>query len=106
RVGRFAIGPRISMKPARATFVLAIFVGTALAQPVVDAQAPAKVARIGWMSRASATAKDANMDAFRQGMRELGYVEGRTFMIEPWYAGGRGEMLADQAAAREPSRRE
>ena len=27
------------------------------------------------------------MDAFRQGMRELGYVEGRTFLMEPRYAG-------------------
>ena len=91
------------MKPARATFVLAIFVGAALAQPVVDVQAPAKVARIGWMSRASATAKDANMDAFRQGMRELGYVEGRTFVMEARYADGKSEMMADQAADLERS---
>src|SRR5438132_419980 len=35
------------------------------------AQQPAKIARIGWMSRGNACAPDANMNAFRQGMREL-----------------------------------
>src|SRR2546429_7698402 len=50
------------------------------------------------MSRAGPTAKDANMDAFRQGMRELGYVEGRTFVMEPRYADGKRELMPEQAA--------
>ena len=67
------------------------------------AQQPAKIARIGWMSRAGPTARDANMDAFRQGMRELGYVEGRTFVMEPRYADGKNELMPDQAAELERS---
>jgi putative tryptophan/tyrosine transport system substrate-binding protein len=62
------------------------------------AQRPPKVARIGWMSRGNATAIDTNMDAFRQGMRELGYVEGRSFVMEPRYADGKSELMPDQAA--------
>ena len=59
-------------------------VGGAATWPVVArAQQAVKVARIGWMSRGSATANDPNMDAFRQGMRELGYVEGQSFVMEP-----------------------
>ena len=65
---------------------------------VADAQAPTKVARIGWMSRGNPTASDADMDAFRQGMRELGYTEGQAFVIEPRYAGGKRELLPEQAA--------
>ena len=80
-----------------------IVLGTALAPPVAEAQAPTKVARIGWMSRGGPTAKDANMDAFRQGMRELGYVEGRTFVMEPRYADGKNELMPDQAAELERS---
>ena len=46
--------------------------GGAVAWPVVArAQQVVKVARIGWMSRGNATANDPNMNAFRQGMREL-----------------------------------
>jgi putative tryptophan/tyrosine transport system substrate-binding protein len=74
-------------------------VGGAAAWPVVArAQQVAKVARIGWMSRGNATANDPNMNAFRQGMRELGYVEGQSFLLEPRYADGKIELMPDQAA--------
>jgi len=86
------------MKPRQANFLLMIVLGAVLAPPVADAQVPTKVARIGWMSRAGPTAKDANMDAFRRGMRELGYVEGQTFVMEPRYADGKNELMPDQAA--------
>jgi putative tryptophan/tyrosine transport system substrate-binding protein len=62
------------------------------------AQQDVKVARIGWMSRGSATANDPNMNAFRQGMRELGYVEGQSFVMETRYAAGKAELMLDQAA--------
>jgi putative tryptophan/tyrosine transport system substrate-binding protein len=73
--------------------------GAAAAWPVVArAQQVAKVARIGWMSRGNATANDPNMNAFRQGMRELGYVEGQSFLLEPRFADGKIELMPDQAA--------
>jgi len=90
------------MKLKQVTFLLTMVLGTVLA-PVVEAQAPTKAARIGWMSRAGPTAKDANMDAFRQRMRELGYIEGRTFVMEPRYAEGKNELMPDQAAELERS---
>ena len=46
--------------------------------PLVDAQQPAKVPRIGHVLAASPSAVPARIDAFRQGLRELGYVEGKT----------------------------
>src|SRR5215831_4304932 len=61
-------------------------------------QSPSKAARIGWMSRGNPTASDPAMDAFRQGMRELGYVEGQTFVMEPRYADGKSERMPEQAA--------
>jgi putative tryptophan/tyrosine transport system substrate-binding protein len=86
------------MKPRHVTVLLLIALGAVLAPLVVDAQAPTQVARIGWMSRGNPTASDAAMDAFRQGMRELGYVEGQTFVMEPRYAGGKSELMPEQAA--------
>jgi putative tryptophan/tyrosine transport system substrate-binding protein len=64
----------------------------------VRAQQPPKVARIGWMSRGNTTPNDPFMNAFRQGMRELGFVEGRSFVIEPRYADGKTELMPAQAA--------
>jgi len=74
-----------------------IALGAVLTPLVANAQAPTKVARIGWMSRGNPTASDPAMDAFRQGMRELGYMEGQTFVLEPRYADGKSELMPEQA---------
>jgi putative tryptophan/tyrosine transport system substrate-binding protein len=86
------------MKPRHVTVLLMIALGAMLAPLVADAQAPTKVARIGWMSLGNPTASDPAMDAFRQGMRELGYMEGQTFVMEPRYADGKSERMPEQAA--------
>jgi putative tryptophan/tyrosine transport system substrate-binding protein len=62
------------------------------------AQQSAKIGRIGWMSRGNASGPDGNMNAFRQGMRELGYTEGQGFVIEPRYADGKTGVMPAQAA--------
>jgi putative ABC transport system substrate-binding protein len=62
------------------------------------AQQPVKIARIGWLSRGNASTPDATMNAFREGMRELGYAEGQSFAIEARYADGKAELMAAQAA--------
>jgi len=90
------------MRPRQVTFLLMIVLGV-MTPLLADAQAPTKVARIGWMSRGNPTAKDQNMEAFRQGMRELGYVEGQTFVMEPRYAAGKSELMPEQAVELERS---
>ncbi len=53
------------------------------AAPLVLAQpAPKKVARIGYIAAVSATADAPRLEAFRQGLRELGYVEGQNLQID------------------------
>ena len=52
----------------------------------VDAEQPAKIPRIGYLSATSLTAISARTEAFRQGLRELGYVEGKNIVIEYRYA--------------------
>lgn len=91
------------MKPRQITFLLMTVLGVVLTPLVADAQSQSKVARIGWMSRGNASASDADMDAFRKGMRELGYVEGQTFVMEPRYAAGKSELMPEQAVELERS---
>jgi putative tryptophan/tyrosine transport system substrate-binding protein len=90
------------MRPRHVTFLLMLVLGV-MTPLIADAQAPTKVARIGWMSRGNPTAKDQHMDAFRQGMRELGDVEGQTFVMEPRYATGKSELMPEQAVELERS---
>jgi putative ABC transport system substrate-binding protein len=64
-----------------------------------EAQQVGKVPRIGYLEIASAELPiaQAMIDAFRQGLRERGYVEGQTFVIEYRAAAGRVERLSDLA---------
>jgi putative ABC transport system substrate-binding protein len=64
---------------------------------LASAQQSTKVVRIGWMSVGSPTANDANMTAFRRGMSELGYIEEKTFAMEPRFGDGKDEVLPEQA---------
>lgn len=86
------------MKTTHATLLGPIVLWIVMAPLVAGAQAPPKAARIGWMSGGTATGSDPAMNAFRQGMRELGYVEGQTFALEPRYAAGKNDVMPEQAA--------
>ncbi len=62
-----------------------------------DGQQPKNVPRIGFLSAASASAISACSEAFRQGLRELGYVEGKNIVIEYRYAEGKLDRLSELA---------
>ena len=79
---------------ARLGLALILFIGLVGAPLTAGTQQPAKVPRIGWLSIASHTAEVSHLlEAFSQGLRELGYVEGRTITIEYRFADGRPERL-------------
>lgn len=64
-----------------------------------QAQQAGKIPRIGWLSVGSASREPAeNLEAFRRGLQQLGYVEGRSITIEYRYAEGRQDRLPELAA--------
>ena len=77
---------------------IALVGATAVAWPLAaHAQTPQKMARIGWLSAGSRTASPHLVEAFLQGLRELGYVEGQTFAMEYRWAEGQQERLPELA---------
>ena len=54
----------------------------------VPAQQPTKVPRIGYLNASSATSAASRVDAFRRGLRQLGYVEGKNIVVEYRFAEG------------------
>ena len=75
--------------------------GAAAAWPLsVNAQPSAKIPRIGLMVTGSLQSPEARvqLDAFRQGLRQLGYTEGRNIAIEYRGADGRIERFPNLAA--------
>jgi putative ABC transport system substrate-binding protein len=70
--------------------------GAAAAWPLAAGAQPAKIARIGFMRAAGPNEKD--FDAFRSGLRALGYVESQNIVIEQRYAAGAYDRLGELAA--------
>jgi putative tryptophan/tyrosine transport system substrate-binding protein len=66
-----------------------------VAWAVAEAQQPKKVPRIGFLSATSPSAIAARVDAFLQGLRELGYLEGKNIVIEWRYAEGKLDRLSE-----------
>jgi putative tryptophan/tyrosine transport system substrate-binding protein len=83
------------MKKAAVPSILIAVVLLAVAV-TVEAQQPKKVARIGFLA-ATTAASPARFEAFRQALRELGYVEGKNIVIEWRRAEGKFDQLPDLA---------
>ncbi|MBI3061199.1 MAG: ABC transporter substrate-binding protein [Deltaproteobacteria bacterium] len=64
----------------------------------VEAQQPKKVPRIGFLESGGAERTKSRLAAFEQGLRELGYVQGKNILIEQRYAAGQFEKLPELAA--------
>ncbi|HEV8719933.1 MAG TPA: ABC transporter substrate-binding protein [Candidatus Binatia bacterium] len=76
--------------------IVALAVILAMCGAVATAQQTKKVPRIGFLAATGSTT--GRIDAFRQGLRELGYVEGKNIVIEWRFAEGKRERLAELAA--------
>src|SRR5207244_3954062 len=65
---------------------------------VAQAQQPTKIPRIGFLTASSPSVISARLEAFRQGLRELGYVEGKNTVVEDRYAEEKIDRLRALAA--------
>ena len=82
----------------RRRFVGTLAGGLAIARTIGEAQSAAKVYRVGFLLGASGESVASLFHALDEGLRELGYVEGRNIVFEQRYADGKMERLPDLAA--------
>ena len=79
----------------RRTFITLF--SSAAAWPLAgNAQTPPKIPRVGYLG--SFTPEAGGLEAFRHGLRDLGYVEGQTIALEVRWAEGRSERLPELAS--------
>src|SRR4051794_18975786 len=83
----------------RRSFIAGI-IGSAAVLPLLARAQPqaGKVPRIGFLGVTSPSDRPSLLDAFRQGLRELGWVEGQNIVIDYRFAEGRLDRLPDLAA--------
>ena len=86
---------KLKLRLATASVALILVVAGAA---IAEAQQPGKVPRIGYLSATSPSVNPTRIEAFRQGLRELGYVEGKNIIIEWRYAEGNLDRLRELAA--------
>jgi putative ABC transport system substrate-binding protein len=82
----------------RLAFTITLLLGGLFSPSAAEAQQAAKVARIGYLVPNPAADNPHLREAFLQGLRDLGYVEGRNLVIDYRYAEGRFERLPVLAA--------
>jgi putative ABC transport system substrate-binding protein len=79
-----------------------LLAGTALTWPLpVCAQQPTKIWRVGWIWNGRSTRSTGNpteMAGFRQGLKDLGYIEGQNIIVDYRFAEGQVDRVADLVA--------
>lgn len=83
----------------KTTLASLLFAGALLAiAATAEPQQPTKVARIGFLVDGPLSTHSTRIQAFRQGLRELGYVEEKNIAVEYRYAAGMSDRLSDLAS--------
>jgi putative tryptophan/tyrosine transport system substrate-binding protein len=88
------ISTRLSLVRGKVLKTLILVTFMLVFVPLAEAQQPKKVPRIGYVS-ASGDPKTPgpNLEAFRQGLRDLGYIEGKNILVEFRYAEGKLDRI-------------
>ncbi|HXV83869.1 MAG TPA: ABC transporter substrate-binding protein [Candidatus Binatia bacterium] len=84
------------MKKKRLVWLLAALLASNAS--IAAAQQADKIPKIGILQGGSTATSPENINAFRKGLRELGYVDGKNILLEYRYATGKPERLAELAS--------
>jgi len=82
----------------RRAFIAAVATGLLAAPLAARAQQAVKVWRIGYLDQGSASGNGPYFEAFRHGLRDLGWIEGKNIALEVRFAEGKTERLPSLAA--------
>ena len=90
---REAIGVREKIGMTEKIFICLVHTVLLLTISPAQAQQPAKIPRIGYVSGGSPSDPGPLVEAFQQGLRDLGYAEGKNILVERRYAEGNTERV-------------
>ena len=88
----------INTRDKRMISPIVVFICLLLPAVLTGAQQPKKLPRIGFLGSGSSSSMSSRTDSFRQGLRELGYVEGQNILVEYRFAEGNDNRFPELAA--------
>ena len=89
---------RVGAAPIGTVILLVVLAALAAPPVIAEARPAGKVPRVAYLNATSAASATWAVEPFRQGLRELGYIEGQNILIEYRWADGRFERLPALAA--------
>jgi putative tryptophan/tyrosine transport system substrate-binding protein len=95
---QWALGTAKGGEMRKKTFDCLLPIFLLLTVTIVEAQQPKKIPRIVYLSASSGSANAARYEAFRQGLSELGYVEGKNIVVEWRHSDGKPDRFPGLAA--------
>ena len=90
--------PKSAIQNPKLVGLVALVLAFALCGAVVDAQQAGKIFRIGFLDNSTASSLAVLLEAFRQELRKLGWIEGKNIAIEYRFAEQKNERLPELAA--------
>ena len=90
--------PKAAPKIENGWGLFALVVTLAMCGAAVNAQQPGKIFRIGFLDKSTASGSAVLVDAFRQELRKLGWIEGKNITIEYRFAEQKSERIPELAA--------
>jgi putative ABC transport system substrate-binding protein len=90
--------PRRRIKNPKLVGILFLVITFAMCSAVATAQQPGKIFRIGFLDSSTASGMAVLVDAFRQELSKLGWIEGKSFTMEYRFAEQKPERLPELAA--------
>jgi len=90
--------PQAQMIDKALTLIVAFTLSVLLTPPATEAQQRAHLPRVGYLGTSSASLEPELVKAFREGLRDLGYVEGQNILIEYRWAEGNYQRFPDLVA--------
>jgi putative tryptophan/tyrosine transport system substrate-binding protein len=94
---RIGLAVVLNSRSCRMRFCLALLLAIAAPGPPSDAQQATRIPKIGFLTATNQVTLAPNIAAFRQGLREVGYVEGKTILVEVRFAEAAVERLPELA---------
>jgi putative ABC transport system substrate-binding protein len=85
---------KVGTRPMTRKILLCLLTTVLMITGAAQAQQQRKVPRIGYLAATSPSINPARFEAFRQGLRDLGYMEGKNIVIEWRFAEGKSDRLA------------